>query len=398
METRRFVCVFLIAAVLMLSVSSIACSKQSESQTSNTAKVPASSVVKSGQTSTASAGTVIRLKTISFVDQQGIGSEAFNMLIPADWQYEGGIQWVLDNPGMPAVSQFRVWNPKGTEQFAVYPNQAFFWTDNSGTLQLFPIGSKYFGNEVGPLLNPLDALKQVVLPRFRANVQGLKVVKEEEIPNVVLPSGDASQSTLQTSTKAGKIRIEYSENGKVYEDEIYCTVEATYFPIQGMFGTSTNVMWGVNYISSFRAEKGKLDENAKIFQTVSDSVTLNLKWFNTYVQVIEYLIKMQIQQIQSIGQLGSIIAQTGDEIRQENLDLFNQREAMNDRVSQQFSEYTRGVETYYNPLEDKTVELPSNYDNVWVSPLGEYALSDNPNFNPNIGGNQNFQKLELAKK
>jgi hypothetical protein len=320
------------------------------------------------------------------------------MLVPSDWQYEGGVQWILDNPGMPAVSQFRVWNPKGTEQFQVFPNQAFFWTDNSGTLQLFPVGSKYFGNEVRQLLNPVDALKQLVIPRFRADVQGLKIIKQEEISNVALPSGASSQSPLQTSTKAGKVRIEYTENGKVYEDEIYCIVEATYFPIEGMFSTNTNVIWGVNYVGSFRAEKGNLDGNAKIFQAISDSVTLNLKWFNTYIQVIEYLIKMQIQHIQSMGQLGSIIAQTGSEIRQENLDLYNQREAMNDRISTQFSEYVRGVDSYYNPLEGKNVEIPNTYDNVWVNGNGEYVLSDNPNYNPNIGGNQNFQRLELAKK
>lgn len=151
---------------------------------------------------------------------------------------------------------------------------------------------------------------------------------------------------------------------------------------------------GVNYIGSFRAEKGKLDASAKIFQTISNSVTLNIKWFNTYVQVIEYLIKMQIQQIRSLGQLGSIIAQTGSEIRQENLDLYYQREAMNDSISTQFSEYVRGVDSYYNPLEEKNVEMPTGYDNVWVNNLGEYVLSDNPNYNPNIGGNQNFQRLE----
>jgi hypothetical protein len=175
-------------------------------------------------------------------------------------------------------------------------------------------------------------------------------------------------------------------------------VEATFFPVQTTAGMKTNIMWGVNYISSFRAEKGKLDTNAKLFQTISNSVRLNLQWFNTYVQVIEYLIKANIQQIKSIGELGSIIAQTGSEIRQENLDLYNQKEAMNDRVSNQFSQVIRGVDSYYNPLEDKNVELPTGYDNVWVNPLGEYVLAENSSYNPNIGGNQNFQRLELAKK
>ncbi len=301
----------------------------------------------------------------------------------------------MDNPAMPAVSQFRVWNPKGTEEFRVFPNPAFFWTDNELTLALFPVGSKYFGNEVMAPLKPVEALRDIVIARFLPNVQGLKIISEQDISNLVNPTGATIPSVLQTSTQAGKIRIEYIENGKTIEDEIYCVVEATFFP---MSGGTTNIMWGVNCISSFRAEKGKLDANAKIFQTISRSVKLNLQWFNTYVQVIEYLIKMEIQQIKSIGELGSIIAQTGSEIRQENLDLYNQWEAMNDRVSNQFSQYIRGVDSYYNPLEEKNVELPTGYDNVWVNNLGEYILAENPSYNPNIGGNQNFQRLELAKK
>ncbi len=344
-----------------------------------------------------SAGNVLRLKTVSYVDQQGIGTEAFKLLIPSDWQSEGGVQWLLDNPGMPAVSHLRVWNPKGTEQFEVFPSQAFFWTDNQLTSALFPVGSKYFGNEVKAPLKPVQALREIVIPRFR-NGQGLKVVSEQDISNIVSPPAPGGGSSLQTTTEAGKIRIEYTENGKTMEDEIYCVVEATYFPTQSMSGTTTNIMWGVNYIASFRAEKGTLDAGTKLFQTISKSVTLNLEWFNKYVQVIEYLIKMNIQKIISIGQLGSIIAQTGSEIRQENLDLYNQREAMNDRVSNQFSQYMRDVEPYYDPVAQRNIELPTGYDNAWVDNSGQYVLSDNPNFNPNIGGNQNFQRLETPKK
>ena len=64
-------------------------------------------------------GWGLRLRTYSCVDSQGIGMEAFRMLIPADWRVEGGIQWVLNNPGMPAVVALRVYNPDGPEAFPV---------------------------------------------------------------------------------------------------------------------------------------------------------------------------------------------------------------------------------------------------------------------------------------
>ena len=104
-------------------VTSRATSGISQAPTTGPSSVPSPAT-------TGSAVTLIKLKTISYIDQQGIGTEAFKMLIPSDWQFEGGIRWVLDNPTMPAITQFRVWNPKGTEEFRVFPNQAFFWTDN----------------------------------------------------------------------------------------------------------------------------------------------------------------------------------------------------------------------------------------------------------------------------
>ncbi len=342
-------------------------------------------------------GNILKFKTVSFVDKQGIGIEAFKVLVPTDWQYEGGVDWVMDSPTMPAISRFRIWNPAGTEQFQVFPNQGFFWTDNSLTAQLFPAGSKYFGSEVKEPVSALNALKQIVIPRFRSNVYNLRFVTEQDITNIINSSQNSKPTAVPTSTEAAKVRAEYVENGKTIEDELFCVVEASYIPLQTIYGPRTNIMWGVNYIASYKAEKGKLNNSAKILKTISDSVTLNLKWFNTYVQVVEYLIKMNIQQIQSIGQLGSIIAQTGREIREENLNLYQQREAVNERISSQFSEYVRGVDSYYNPLEQKNIELPSGYDNVWVDNSGNYVLTDNPNYNPNIGNNQNFQKLEKAK-
>ncbi|MDI6794732.1 MAG: hypothetical protein QME81_18005 [bacterium] len=83
---------------------------------------------------------IIRFKTFSYIDKQGIGIEAFRMLIPSDWQFEGEIKWVLDNPGMSAVAGFRVRNTRGMEEFEVFPNQPFFWTNNRMILSMFPKG------------------------------------------------------------------------------------------------------------------------------------------------------------------------------------------------------------------------------------------------------------------
>jgi len=93
-------------------------------------------------------GDILRFKKYTYVDQQGTGLEAFSFLMPSDWAFEGGMTWILDNPAMPSVTAFRVYNPKGKEDFEVFANHCYFWTNNLQLLGMFPPGTKYFGSTV----------------------------------------------------------------------------------------------------------------------------------------------------------------------------------------------------------------------------------------------------------
>src|SRR3989338_3821350 len=87
---------------------------------------------------------MIKFKTFSYIDVGATDIEAFRMLIPNDWKFQGGIRWILDNPGMPAIVGFIAGS--GVDEFEVFQNQPFFWTNVFGTLMIFPRGSRYFEN------------------------------------------------------------------------------------------------------------------------------------------------------------------------------------------------------------------------------------------------------------
>jgi hypothetical protein len=338
----------------------------------------------------------VRFKTYSYIDKQGTGIEAFRMLIPVDWKFEGGINWILNNPSMPATTAFRMYKVSGVEEFEVFPNQPFFWTNNEMLISMFPIGTRYFGNEVHPPVEPLEALRKIVIPRFRQDVQELKIIREQPLPELAksLGAGMQSQPGVSASADGAKISIEYKRNGISIEEEIYSVVEQISFPIQSMYGYVTNTIWFVDYIFSFKAEKGKLEANTKLFQTIAFSFKLNPLWFSKYNQVIEYLAQREIQQIRNIGQLSRIISQTHNEISDMMMESYNQRQIVTDRISENFSDYIRGVDRYYNPIEERPVELPSGYQNAWTNSLGEYIVSEDPNYNPNIGSNLNWQRMD----
>lgn len=343
----------------------------------------------------ASASTV-RFKTFKYIDKQGIGTEAFSMLIPADWQFEGGIQWMLDNPAMPAMLAFRVTNSKGPEEFEAFPNHMFFWTNNQMLLSMFPVGSRYFGSEVRQPLNPTDFVQNILVPRFRGNVSDLRIVGTENLPDLArqLGAGTQSQPGVSTSADSGKVKIEYRRDGRLMEESIYAVIESFTYPIQTMYGTVSNMNWIGEYLFSFKAEKGKLDVSSKVFQTIVNSFRMNPQWFNKYSQLTEYLIRNQIKQIQRIGDISRIVSQTNNEISDMIMETYENRQAVYDTISTNFSQAIRGVDEYYDPIAEQPVELPIGYDRAWTNSLGEYILSDDYSFDPNAGSNRNWQQME----
>lgn len=119
------------------------------------------------QTSGAKTET-FKLKKYSCVDRKGIGIEAFSLLIPADWQFEGGIRWVLDNPGMPAVAAFTVRNPGGAEEFDVLDRQPHAQEHVPDGIEILRLRGKAGGRAGrGP---QKDRTAQVPLPCVRTQV------------------------------------------------------------------------------------------------------------------------------------------------------------------------------------------------------------------------------------
>ncbi len=55
----------------------------------------------------ATGGWGVHLKTVTCIDQQGIGIEAFRLLIPATWEFEGGVHSAAFTLGMRSGRRYR---------------------------------------------------------------------------------------------------------------------------------------------------------------------------------------------------------------------------------------------------------------------------------------------------
>jgi len=344
----------------------------------------------------------VRLKRISCVDQcasegtRGIGIEAFRMLIPADWQFEGGVQWVMNNPGMPAVGAFRAYNPQGVEAFEAFPNLPFFWTNNPMVTMQFPPGSVYFGNEVRPPTSALQVLQEAVIPRHRGQMPGLQVVVQEQLPQLAqqMRANDPALGMGITGSDGGRVRVRYRLGDREVEEDVFGVVEVSQQVMPTMMGMAENVFWMADYLFSFRAQAGQLDSLSDVFMAIVRSYRLNPQWYARYLQVSQTMIQNQIQQIHHIGQLSQIISQTSDTISDMMMDSYNQRQQTLDWLSDQFSQTIRGVDEYYDASLEQSVELPGGYDHAWSNGLDEYILTNDANFDPNLGSTVNWESME----
>jgi len=341
------------------------------------------------QTETASAGAAdtIRLRTLRFVDEEGTGGEAFRILVPEGWTFSGGVQWMPDNPGLPATAAFQLAAPDGRSALQVIPTQPFFWTNILGILSEHPRGSRYFGREVRPPTQPAEALKRIVIPRFRPDVSHLKILEERLLPDLAsgLGAGILSQPGTEATASGGMVRIQYIQDGIEYEDHLYCVAQQILFNLPSPTGTRTNMMWNVGHVLSFRAEAGTFQDRAPILQTLAYSFRWNPDWFNRYSRLVAFMMVHGLERLEDAAQLRRILTHGIEEMSDEVQGYYREHQQVYTRMAERFSFPAPGVEPYHDPLNREDVDLPSGFQGAWANPLGEYLLSRDPAFTPDPG-------------
>jgi hypothetical protein len=335
------------------------------------------------------ASTPLRLHPVIVRDPMVNNIEAFRFLAPVGWQTAGGVQWRHQQSNLATVAM-RVWNPTGSESLEVFPVVPMVWSQSG--IAFFPPGSTYLGNEVRMPLEPPAYVQQVIIPRHRAQVNPrllgatpLPAVAEAVAPTVQEPG-------MNKQVHAAKVRLEYMENGRAMEEDMYVVLVYAASPMMPGF-----TLWTADRLYSFKAAKGTLDEASKTLQAIATSVQPNLEWFAQYQQVVQLWQQGQMQSIRQAGELSRYLAQTNKEISAMIREGYEQRQAAQDRTSASFSQYIRGVESYKDPTLSRSVELPSGYRDVWRSTSGEYLLSNEAGFNPNVGSTQSWTRLEQVK-
>lgn len=335
------------------------------------------------------AAAFVRMHKVGIRDAQA-GQDAYEVLVPEDWQAGGGVVWHPDRAAAPADVTVRVRNPNGSEEFTLFPGQLFTWSPL--VAQTVPPGQKYLGCEVRrPMDGALTALKMIVVPRFRPEVSNkCQLVTQTDLPQLAQAAAPMYQQPgVPVIVRAGRIRIEYALGDHQMQEDLTCV----FFNAQSPAGAT----WALDQITSFRAEKGKLDKQMPLLETIAFSARPNLAWFDQYTAVSQTLVQGFYQTQAQIMERARIQRDASQHVSETIRQAYETRQAAMDRIAQTYDEKAvRGVQAYHNPLDGSTVEVPDEYEHVWTNPAGEYIYSNNPRYDPNVGSNLHWQELEKA--
>jgi hypothetical protein len=402
---------------LLSVVSSCAQTKQpaAGSQKSSGAAQPQPSRASSAP---AAQGDYYKMKLVKLMDEHGFERPipAMTLLLPTDWQFQGGIQYgkIGGCNALNLQAVFQATSGDGRLAMELLPKQNWQWSDDPNSQKFMQANNQSgarFGRqpcEVMPPLSAADFLKKMVVPKVRP---GATLVAIEPIPDVYQQLQEQAHQAEAQAARAGlknriradvaRARLRYTLKGQPVEEWVTAVVVSTgtlapTYDVRTMrMGQAWSYSCEGQRIFVLRAPQGQLQASEKLFKLILSTLRVDPTWQGRVTQVA---LNIQAVELKGARDRSAIITKNNQDISKIINEGYQKRQASQDKMAEQFDQVIRGVETYKNPNTGESFELSSQYNHAWMNGANEYILSDNPNFNPNAKLQGNWTELERAKQ
>ena len=325
-------------------------------------------------------------------DHDGKPEPTYDLMIPTTWDFNG---WVNQNAadGGCWADWFAIVgdakSPDGSIELQFLPQFTWQYVDDPAWqrhLQEENRGRAGVGLKPCPVRAPIhaaDFLRQDMLGKFR---KGKTIVSIEPFPELDqiarrrlgLPPDTAAVNGTGIRTEAARARVAYdNDKGEPTEEWWTAVIVVRTLPSGGR-GASYD--WHAIMVMDFRAPKGKLDANDKLFKLIASTFHPEPKWQAYSNAVVAELYRRSAVEE---AKRSAIVAQ----FQQHVVDTLNgvvanqQAGSLNSAFGA--GQLIRGVQTFRDPGSGATFELSNQYDHAWLNGSNEYVMSDDPNFNPN---------------
>jgi hypothetical protein len=347
------------------------------------------------------------MKQVKIIDQgMGKGMPAYDLMIPTTWQFKGWVTFGGAEGGCFADSFAVIGDAKSADnsiELQMLPQYTWQYMDDpTGQQQMQKQNQKdaQYGMKPCPVRAPVRAaefIRQDLIEKYRKGKTVVSIDPFPELDQIVrhrlgLPPTAAGGSASGIRTDAARARLAYDDDkGQPVEEWISAAMVVRSVPTGGR-GASYD--WHAIMVMFYRAPKGKLDANDRLFKLIASTIRPEPEWQKMSNGVIATLYQKKQQEL---AKQAAIIAQFQRHVADTINGVVANSEAGANHAVYGESQIIRSVQTFRDPSSGATFELSNQFDHAWLNGSNEYVMSDDPNFNPNGNLTGNWTQLQVVR-
>ncbi|MBA3776644.1 MAG: hypothetical protein H0X11_09420 [Betaproteobacteria bacterium] len=309
---------------------------------------------------------------------------AVQVMVPQGWAMNGRVVW-LPEYSVASNLELVLRDPKNGMSMQWLPTQSFSFMPNA-PMPMKP-GTNYMGRVwMQPIGDPARFV-QWFYAQTLPHLRDAKFVAGEEFPNQA--KFHMAQMTAPGKKHVRTVRMRYefkARDGQPWEEDVFLTLTSTNNP--------DLVFWDVFAAHSVRGPKGSLDQFGSVTRAVLNSTQFTPEWLAAHNVVKQLFTQGLKQMMRDSVVMGQKLAEYREHISKMRQQIYEDRIRSMDARNEAFREVLGGVENYKDPFQHQPVYLPAGYKEYWANSKGEYVLSEQTGYNPNVGATTEWRKIE----
>ncbi len=334
------------------------------------------------------------------------------IMVPVDWKVTSEVTWTYADVSHPVRATARAEAPDGSAWVEFFPIEIFYWLQPVASP--VKVGTRNLGMIHKPNVQLDEAMKSFVIAPYRGKKKDLQIVGSRPVNGLAQAFGYP-----QLQGQAMAVRLKYAAGGATADEDVYAMLGAgNQIPYTGPQGTWYESHRPLVLAHAVGATGGKLESLYPMLSYIATSVKTDPIWDQRREQLVQQIgaefnkmIARGYQQIQAAAALSKAISANNDAMiagmdarrAQQNAADQARRAAANagggagGDSSSGFDDYIRGTERMKDPYWGES-EHSYNDQYHWTDGQGSYQHSNDPTFDPNVGGGggPNWQRMEPA--
>lgn len=336
------------------------------------------------------------------------GIEAYRVLAPKGWEVQGDVQWNYASSNAPAEYSMQATSADGSASVIIVSDKHYATLRYSG-------GAATEAAMYGcPFKAPIktDALAKEVLGNLgfsSAKFSGSKNMDSDKalLNTYLLP--EINKMETQLAGGAQSVQKPYlnlmlytgtaSFGGKSMDIKVVIS-SIGYQLVTSGYVTQIAEIWQMGGCHVMAAPKGKMAKYESDMAVIETNFIVNRNWLAGRKKMSEEIWAMlrnqQISDWRQANQMSAALSQRVDAILERSSNYSAAEGGSSLSMQDRYEEFIFN-ENSYDMGNGEQLRVDTKYDYVWRGQNGDIIASDSPGYNPNIGGSQSYEQLQMIR-